>query len=100
MNYAHEIFGDFSFRKINADGKYGRINKPLYDAVSVNLAKLSTMDCERLLKKKEVLLRKYEALLKDKAFVDDITNGTAKIQNVQNRYAKISEVFQEVLADD
>lgn len=100
MNYAHEIFGEFAFRKINIDGKYGRINKPLYDAVAVNLAKLSTADCERLLKKKEVLLRKYEALLKDKAFVDNITNGTAKIQSVQNRYVRINEVFQGGLADD
>ncbi len=38
--------------------------------------------------------------MKDKKFVDIITNGTAKILNVQDRYKKINEIFQEVLADD
>ena len=85
---------------MNANGKYGRINKPLYDAVSVNLAKLSTKKCEILLERKEQLLRVYTILLRDTEFIDIITNGTAKIQNVQSRHAKIYEVFQEVLADD
>lgn len=52
MVYAFRIWGDKAFRKINANGKYGKINKPLYDAVSVNLAKLCMRDCEILLKKK------------------------------------------------
>lgn len=101
MKYARNIFGDSAFRKINTNGKYGKINKPLYDAISVNLAKLSEYDCEKLLMKKSELNEKYTALLTDdKEFIDIITNGTAKIQNVQNRYMKINEIFQEVLADD
>ncbi len=100
MKYAHSIFGDAAFRKITVNGKYGRINRPLYDAVSVSLAGLSESDCEKLLNKKNKLIQKYNALLKDKEFVDIITNGTAKIQNVQSRYQKINDIFQEVLADD
>lgn len=100
MRYAKKIFGDSAFRKINANDKYGRINKPLYDAVSVNLAKLSERDCARLLEKREKLNVRYKRLLKDKKFVDIITNGTAKILNVQDRYKKINVIFQEVLADD
>ena len=98
--YAKKIFGDSAFRKINANDKYGRINKPLYDAISVNLAKLSERDCARLLEKRGKLNVRYKRLLKDKKFVDIITNGTAKILNVQDRYKKINEIFQEVLADD
>ena len=100
MKYARSIFGDTAFRKINSDGNYGRINKPLYDAVSVNLAKIRVRSCELLLKKKEILNDKYTILLMDKGFVDSITNGTAKIQNVQNRHQKIKDLFQEVLTDD
>lgn len=100
MKYAENIFGDTAFRKINVNGKYGKINKPLYDAVSVNLAQLSENDCKRLLEKKDELNNKYTILLKNKEFVNIITNGTAKIQNVQNRYKKIKEMFQEVLTDD
>lgn len=100
MTYAHRIFGDTAFRKLNANGRYGRINKPLYDAVSVNLAELSEQNCEMLLERKERLLCSYAALLGDVEFLDIITNGTAKIQNVQSRHARIHEIFQEVLADD
>lgn len=97
MKYANSIFGETAFRKINIDGKYGKINKPLYDAVSVNLAKLSENECEKLLMEKDELNRKYTMLLKDKDFVDIITNGTAKIPNVKERYMKINRIFREVL---
>ena len=100
MKYANLIFGDSAFRKININGKYGRINKPLFDSISVNLAKLSINDCEKLLQNKSKLHGKYTALLQNKEFVAIITNGTAKIPNVQNRYRQIKNIFQEVLDDD
>ena len=48
-----------AFRKITANERYGMINKPLYDAVTVNLAKLSVQDCKNLLKKKEEVLKNW-----------------------------------------
>ncbi len=100
MRYAREIFGERAFRKINADGRYGQINKPLFDAVSVNLAKRSEEECKKLLTKREKLEKKYTALLMDKKFVDIITSGTATISNVRRRHKKIDRIFQEVLSDD
>ena len=100
MRYARSIFDETAFRKINSNGIFGRINKPLYDAVSVSLARLSLGDCEKLLENKNELNRKYIALLKNKAFVDIITNGTAKTQNVEKRYLEINNIFQEVLVND
>ncbi len=69
MKYAACIFDAVAFRKITANGRYGRINKPLYDAVTVNLAKLSVQDCKSLLKKKDKVMEKYIALLMDKKFI-------------------------------
>ncbi len=100
MKYVNLIFGDSAFRKININGKYGRINKPLFDSISVNLAKLSANDCEKLLHNKSKLHDKYIALLQNKEFINAITNGTAKIPNVLNRYQQINKIFQEVLDDD
>lgn len=100
MEYASGIFGNTAFRKINSDGRYGKINKPLYDAVTVNLARLDEKDCQKLLYKKDNLLEKYTALLSDKDFVDIITRGTASINNVEGRYEAIYKIFQEVLEDD
>lgn len=100
MKYSSDIFGDIAFRKINKDERYGRINKPLYDSITVNLAKLSIDDCEKLLRKKNTLLVKYNILLKDQKFVDIITSGTAAIINVKGRYKAIHKLFQEVLVND
>ena len=100
MKYASDIFGDKAFRKINADEQYGRINKPLYDSIAVNLAKLSIEDCEKLLRKRDKLLEKYKILLKNDKFVDIITRGTAVITNVKGRYEAIHKLFQEVLIND
>lgn len=100
MKYSSDIFGDIAFRKINKDKRYGRINKPLYDSITVNLAKLNMDDCEKLLRKKNALLKKYNILLKDPKFVDIITSGTAAIINVKGRYKAIHKLFQEVLIND
>lgn len=100
MKYSSDIFGDIAFRKLNKDERYGRINKPLYDSITVNLAKLSIDDCEKLLRKKNTLLEKYNILLKDQKFVDIITSGTAAIINVKGRYKTIHKLFQEVLVND
>lgn len=100
MKYAACIFGDKAFRKITANGRYGMINKPLYDAVTVNLANLSIRDCEKLLKKKEEVLERYIELLKNQKFAGIITSGTASIDNVRDRHCEICKLFQEVLADD
>lgn len=100
MKYAACIFEEKAFRKITANGRYGMLNKPLYDAVTVNLAKLSLQECEKLLQKKDELMGKYIALLKDKKFTGIITSGTAAIDNVKRRHSTIYQLFQEVLADD
>ncbi len=100
MRYAADIFGNTAFRKINSDGKYGRINKPLYDVVTVSLAKLTEEECQKLVCRKDRLIEKYTKLLSDKKFVDIITRGTASINNVEGRYKAIHKIFQEVLEDD
>lgn len=100
MKYAYAIFEENTFRKINKNGKYGGINKPLYDAVSVNLARLSNYESDVLLAKKERVIEKYETLLKDADFGNIISNGTAKIENVKKRHETIYHLFRSVIEND
>lgn len=100
MKYTANIFGEKAFRKITANGRYGQINKPLYDAITVNMAKLSEKECEQLFEKKDKLLEEYDKLLKDKKFVNIITSGTAAIDNVKGRHNAIYKLFRKVLVDD
>ena len=100
MSYSWKLFGEYAFRKIKTDGYYGAINKPLFDAVSVNLAKLNVSECEILLRNKELLKEKFNELLNDGEFSRSISNATAKIVNVKNRHRRISEVFRSVIEYD
>lgn len=100
MKYAYSIFGETAFRKLNKNGKFGQINKPLFDAVSVNLANLSEDECDILVKNKELLLEKYKQLLKDEGFVNIITNGTAKVSSVENRHQEFFNLFRGIIDND
>lgn len=97
MQYAYQIFGDNAFRRINKDGRYGQINKPLFDAVAVNLAKLSEEECRILLIHKDVLLEKYQEKLIEPDFVQIISNGTATIMNIKKRHAEMEQLFRGII---
>ena len=100
MQYAYLIFEENAFRRINKDGRYGQINKPLFDAVAVNLAKLSEEECKILLMHRDTLLEKYQNKLEEEDFVQIISNGTATIGNVKTRHAAIRELFRSIIVND
>lgn len=100
MKYASLIFEDKAFRRINRSGNYGQINKPLFDAVSVNLARLDVIECEMLVSQKDRLLAEYENILRNTKFIQIITNGTAKFVNVRKRHDTIYRLFKENIKND
>ena len=85
------------FRKLGEDHNYGKINKTLFDAVAVNLAKLEKEELDLLLQRKETLLKQYEETLNDTEFVQSISNGTEKIVNVRKRHEMISKLFEGII---
>lgn len=97
MQRCYQIFGEIAFRKIDKNGKYGRINKPLYESVSVTFAKMSDKEFDKLSQNKEVWLKKYNDLLNDEKFVGYITNGTAKVDSVKNRYCLLDTKLMECI---
>lgn len=97
MNTAYAVFGDKAFRKIQKNDKYGKINKPLFECVSVRFARLSESECEGLVKKKMIFMAKYENLLKNAEFIDVITNGTAKKISIEKRNKEMDRIIKETL---
>ena len=97
MDYAYQIFGEKVFRKLGEDHNYGKINKTLFDAVAVNLAKLEKEELDLLLQRKETLLKQYEETLNDTEFVQSISNGTEKIVNVRKRHEMISKLCEGII---
>ena len=97
MNLSEKLLGENAFRKRNNIGKYSRINKPLFEATSVCLAKLSDEDAETILEKKEIFLDYYYKLFDDSEFIKVITNGTASLYSVKYRHDAIRRVIVESL---
>lgn len=97
METAHELFGDKAFRKKQKNNRYGKLNKPLFECVSVCLARLSKEECMRLVERKNTFLEKYDSLLQDKDFQKVITNATAKISSIEKRYKDMSRIIGETI---
>lgn len=100
MVCARELFGDYAFRRKRTDGTYAALNRPLFEAVSVNLAKLDGAQCQILKEKKNQLETEYGKLLDDTEFIAAISNGTAKVGNVRTRHEMICDMFRRIIKDD
>ena len=99
MEVAVQLFGDKAFRRLNSNGKYGKINKPLFECVSVSLAELAEERCSFLVRRKEDFILHYEALFFNKEFTQIISNATAKLENVKRRFAIFKEILDEVIGN-
>lgn len=97
MKYSYEIFGENAFRKLQTNKKYGRINKPLYESVSVNIALLTETQCEKLLHQKDSFLKEYESLLMEEDFSKILSGGTGKKENVKARHERIKDIIRRTL---
>lgn len=100
MGYAYDIFGNMAFRKINRNHKFGQINKPLFDAVSVSLARLNEKECRALVSKKDKLISEYQRIIVEPEFVQIISNGTARIVNVKKRHDTMYNLFRGIIEND
>lgn len=99
MNSAFEIFNTDAFRKrYNLVDARKPINKALFDTWSVNLAKLSSYDIERLEKQKEEVKQAFIDLMNDSVFEVAISRSTGDVNSVKNRFEKIEKLIQTVLA--
>ena len=93
MDLAYEIFGSNSFRKTASKGKKNRINKPLFEVISVCFAKLNETEQKKLLQQKKMCKKNFLELINDKTFWDAITVGTATKDSVKRRH----ELFHKYL---
>jgi len=95
MEIAYDIFGNKAFRKA-IYSKRGMINKPLFEILSVSFAKLSEIEQNKLLNKKDECNNKFIEMLKnDPHFMDYITKGTSNKDRVQKRH----KIFLDFLGE-
>lgn len=99
MNAAYDIFGDDAFRKrFSRTDNRKPINKALFEVWSVTLAKLSSLDNEALIKKKDQLVDEFILLLNnDSTFSDSLSSGTGDKTRVVKRFTTIQNLVQKII---
>jgi hypothetical protein len=100
MEAAAVIFGAYAFRKqFSGQDRRLPVNKALFEAVSVNLAKMTRAERFALQDKRDLVREKFISLMEDGRFVQTISGGTGDVEKVRQRFAAIEKLFREVLSD-
>jgi len=98
LQTASDIFGRDAFRK-RFDPDAGRlpINKAIFEALSVNLARLSEEDLVALERSGRTVRMAFIELCHDRSFENAISQGTGDVRKVNRRFSAIRQMLSEVL---
>lgn len=100
MHNATAIFGQHAFRKLFAD-QGGRllVNKALFEAESVGLAKLSDRELARLRERQDEVPAQLTELMDDARFLQAISVGTGDVEKVRLRFSAVENMLRELAND-
>jgi hypothetical protein len=94
LTTAGQIFGDHAFRKsLPGDDRRAPINKALFEAELVALARLKAPQQRALAARSPVIQRRFRKLLDDPDFVAAISQGTGDYRKVHLRHNRIRKAF-------
>ncbi|MHC1999934.1 GmrSD restriction endonuclease domain-containing protein [Methylobacterium sp. CM6241] len=99
MNAAHAIFGNDAFRKrYNFDDTRKPVSKALFEAWSVNLAKLQDDKLFVLISYRDEIRKQFQYLMANDRFFDaSVSSSTGAVQRVHKRFGAIEEIIALVL---
>lgn len=98
MRACADIFGNDAFRKRYHYGERRRpLSKAVYDALSVNIAKLTKEQQQYLVEHKEMVTLEMMSLFANAKFAYSISTGTGKSQSVSTRFKMINEMINKIL---
>jgi len=96
MNTAWFLFDEHAFRKSFVEpARIKVVNKPLFEALSVPLAKLSDEENKILRANKILFLEEFRFLMLDERFQYSISTSTANTENVLHRFGCISSLVNK-----
>jgi hypothetical protein len=92
MIYFVKIFGSIRFGGYNTRIE-GRAPKSLFEALSVNLARLSINELDQLVKKRKKIIAGLNELYEDKEFVGSIRSSSNSKIKVYYRFERIRNIY-------
>jgi hypothetical protein len=99
MASADSIFNGAAFRKYQArDGRHSKFNKALFEALSVNLAWLSDVELQRLLRERGEFIDSFNQLFDDPNFSDSLVKTPNTKRNVSIRFNHLKDSIRKFAA--
>lgn len=100
MDIAWELFNEHAFKKSFIEVYRNKVvNKPLFEALSAALAKLSHEQGNLLIKNKSPFLDAFEELMKNSRFYNSISRSTANTDSVKFRFEHVNALVQQYVAE-
>lgn len=75
MNYCHQIFGKYAFRRVSRDYRRGPINKAVFELWTICFRSLSYNELELLVERKDIVLERFIELLANHDFGTCLKGG-------------------------
>lgn len=98
MRAAAAIFGEHAFRKqFSGQDRRLPVNKALFEAISVNLAKMTPSELSVLVEQRDKVQDEFINLMEDARFLQTVSGGTGDVEKVRRRFASIEGLFREVV---
>lgn len=98
MKHAVVLLGSHAFRKsLGTEGRRSPINRALFEAIGVTLARLDDHQMQLLHTRKQTLLQALRTLLDDERFNAAISSATGSPANVEMRFSRIEQTIAKVL---
>ena len=96
MRAANKIFHERAFRKRLPDGRNAPINKALFSAWGVGLARRSPEEIEKLIQNRRSIRREFKSLLKqDREFETAISYATGTPRRVRKQFQAIDDLIEK-----
>jgi len=102
MNVCYKLLGDTAFKRPDPEtsGEYLKINKAIFEVLSISIAKLTEKDQNALIENKIMFKNLLYSLFIKEEFIKSVTSGTAKTPQVDYRFKRVNEVIKKVLDND
>lgn len=99
MDAAWDIFGQWAFRKYVGSQRRSPINKALFEAVAVGLARRSDQELALLRERREEVLERLSMLIRKHDFERAVSYSTGDIVKVHRRFTAVDTLLREVAGD-
>ncbi len=101
MDRARVIFGIFAFRKYyGVKYRLSPVNKAIFEAWSVNLARLTEKQTKMLVDNKNHTRDAFAQLMKNDDFIKAVSQGTGSPSAVHTRFVKVQDLIDKVLTNN